>query len=575
MKPGPKIALAVTGLGVATLAGFFALENLRGRLALEEAYAKATASGLPEGFDPDATWPDDEGNVFAAPVFRALNEFRIDPDSAKPVMERIVYADPGRIEAFHRMRLPDGAGEYGYYPPLVPRSEAAESADGEHPELVLWAAGFRRSPDYPPADPDLAAARQILQAIDSRLGPKFSAMAEAARRPRAVLRVAEVDLGGCRMSFLPQWNDLQPLRNLLVLRMAAAIEADEAEVFRESFPIYLALFEAMVRSGEDEAQLVVASWIRPISDLVALGIGRDKWDREDLLAIHRRLDAIPLRGAMEFSYSKMADDTKARFEGIRRRRRLARHLFSSPWPPDQIEPRAVLAHFVPGGWIDLNAATAIAWTHEEGRIPWRDCDFRGLRDLEGRLPEFDRIESFLLPERLEPRLGWMQNLVEMQIRFDFTRVACLLEIHLRERGVYPATLEALGRPLPADPFSQAPFRYRREGAGYLLYSVGMNLSDDGGRVVRTSRGRLDPAGGDWVWGTRHGTSPENREGLARALAWLDLEREMGRMLDRAEFERISGGEPAPPPVPDEERRRRIIERERERIRQDQRPQGPR
>jgi len=42
-----------------------------------------------------------------------------------------------------------------------------------------------------------------------------------------------------------------------------------------------------------------------------------------------------------------------------------------------------------------------------------------------------------------------------------------------------------GRPLPTDPFSGKPFVYRREGAGFLIYSWGPNLKDDGGKVGKT------------------------------------------------------------------------------------------
>ena len=36
--------------------------------------------------------------------------------------------------------------------------------------------------------------------------------------------------------------------------------------------------------------------------------------------------------------------------------------------------------------------------------------------------------------------------------------------------------------MPEDVFSGGPFRYKREGAGYLLYTVGPIGKDDGGRA---------------------------------------------------------------------------------------------
>lgn len=63
-----------------------------------------------------------------------------------------------------------------------------------------------------------------------------------------------------------------------------------------------------------------------------------------------------------------------------------------------------------------------------------------------------------------------------------SRIALALAAHKVRRGEYPASLAQLraklGWEIPADPFSGKDFIYRREGKGYLLYSVGQNLRDD-------------------------------------------------------------------------------------------------
>jgi hypothetical protein len=66
--------------------------------------------------------------------------------------------------------------------------------------------------------------------------------------------------------------------------------------------------------------------------------------------------------------------------------------------------------------------------------------------------------------------------------------------------VYPGSLADLRRvvgwPLPEDPFSGKPFVYRRKDSTYLLYSIGPDLKDDGGRQL-TLFGW--PRTGDIVW----------------------------------------------------------------------------
>lgn len=70
------------------------------------------------------------------------------------------------------------------------------------------------------------------------------------------------------------------------------------------------------------------------------------------------------------------------------------------------------------------------------------------------------------------------------------RKACLktaLALRLRrlKNGSYPATLDELVPEfidkLPTDPFSGKDLIYRREGKGFVVYSVGHNMKDDGGK----------------------------------------------------------------------------------------------
>ncbi len=69
-------------------------------------------------------------------------------------------------------------------------------------------------------------------------------------------------------------------------------------------------------------------------------------------------------------------------------------------------------------------------------------------------------------------------------------------------GHPPDSLEqvcrAFGIQVPHDPFTGGPLLYRREGALFLLYSIGEDLKDDGGKPMqRTGAGRS----GDLVWGS--------------------------------------------------------------------------
>ena len=82
------------------------------------------------------------------------------------------------------------------------------------------------------------------------------------------------------------------------------------------------------------------------------------------------------------------------------------------------------------------------------------------------------------------------------------QVALGLSAYHNNYGEYPPDLRELKTRLkwrlPDDPFSGKPLRYKRQGNGYLLYSIGQNLTDDGGE--KTRKGDFY-ATGDVVWKT--------------------------------------------------------------------------
>ena len=72
-----------------------------------------------------------------------------------------------------------------------------------------------------------------------------------------------------------------------------------------------------------------------------------------------------------------------------------------------------------------------------------------------------------------------------------TRVMIALEAYRARHGAYPARLQQLVteslRKLPADPTHGGSFAYRLldadpHGRGYLLYSTGLDQTDDGGTL---------------------------------------------------------------------------------------------
>jgi hypothetical protein len=85
---------------------------------------------------------------------------------------------------------------------------------------------------------------------------------------------------------------------------------------------------------------------------------------------------------------------------------------------------------------------------------------------------------------------------------DLCGMAIALKKYKGMHGGYPDALTSLVpvflETLPQDPFCGEPYCYRREGDGFLLYSVGDNGVDDGGLPLQGGKGGLT---GDVLWGT--------------------------------------------------------------------------
>lgn len=98
----------------------------------------------------------------------------------------------------------------------------------------------------------------------------------------------------------------------------------------------------------------------------------------------------------------------------------------------------------------------------------------------------DIAEKNLFLKMLTPALGKVSQL-SYRIQADSVATLTILAVLQYEKthGEYPDSLEILVEAglleaLPMDPFSDQPLVYRRTEDGFTLYSVGLNITDDGG-----------------------------------------------------------------------------------------------
>ncbi|MHB0998880.1 MAG: hypothetical protein ACYC27_06505 [Armatimonadota bacterium] len=102
---------------------------------------------------------------------------------------------------------------------------------------------------------------------------------------------------------------------------------------------------------------------------------------------------------------------------------------------------------------------------------------------------------------LAPTYAWFQ-LERYQTEACLSGTQTILALHAYQNRYrsYPSSLDELrsklGWEIPVDPFSDKDFVYKKDGKGFLLYSIGPNMKDDGGGLDYYKQNNRK---GDIIW----------------------------------------------------------------------------
>jgi hypothetical protein len=119
-------------------------------------------------------------------------------------------------------------------------------------------------------------------------------------------------------------------------------------------------------------------------------------------------------------------------------------------------------------------------------------------------------EVHITPFMLKIQAPAHEKISQIAWRMKMGRQALLTVLAImryeKEKGQYPASLDELVeagylKKLPMDSYSDGLLVYKRTDEGFLLYSFGIDLKDDGGKLGLSSRGtpRMWADNGDWVF----------------------------------------------------------------------------
>lgn len=475
----------LAGAVLATLvAGFLVMENWRGERAWRALAAAYAARGEPLDVLPAPSSLPDGRNFMKTPV---LDRTLFSKSGAEEVRQLLNGFSPLAVHAFD-WREGKCFDFSGYL----------ERTLKERMRLKL--------PELPPATSPSDAALATLASAELVLGEMRQAVEMRPEsqvvRPVAFTREApfEVPLAGFQVT-----RSLVLALSVHASAKLAVGRNDEAEA---DVLAALRLSRGFIAMPDDT---LVEAMIGAICSKAALqpvweGCRQQKWTESQLARLQHELAQLRPMEALGRSFRTERTMVVLAFDSYSPVEILKGH--ESP----QEARRWRLISLMPRGWVQQNkvayvrmvqpaidAAAASGTPVFLARLA--ECDQEPVRTEESSFSPYTLLAELVAPAFHKV----IRNALSAENDLILARTACALERHRIATGVYPEALGELVPSLlaavPTDVVDGQPLRYRRDADGtFLLYSVGLDGKDDGGRPAKWEhQGGNAGLDGDWVW----------------------------------------------------------------------------
>jgi hypothetical protein len=310
---------------------------------------------------------------------------------------------------------------------------------------------------------------------------------------------------------LPHLGPLRKIEQLYELRACAELRQGQAEEAAADVESLLRLANATKDEPALISLLVRVSGFHIGLQPVWEGLADHRWSEPQLAEIQRSLSGQDLVAQLKLALrGERAGYNATLLQVVANPEILAK---IAGFPPHQ---NPVLEH-VPRGLIYQNLV-AYNRVFDGLNLPSERASLRACaeryREEETRLKLGSRLgnssipnpKTFLVAMSLPAYGPAFQRTLYTQVCLDEASTACALERYWLANGRYPDSLGALVPTYLAEVTADAaasgkPLVYKRKAdGGFLLYSVGWNRVDDGGkRVSKPKSTSLDLNQGDWVW----------------------------------------------------------------------------
>jgi hypothetical protein len=322
----------------------------------------------------------------------------------------------------------------------------------------------------------------------------LSAVEQGARRP--VCRFHNDYSNG--VSLHPHLLDLRALTSLVGAKACLEAEAGRPQAAWDLVQTQVKLADGVRTEPALVSQLVrlglLGTSSRTIQTLARTSLP-DNQQYENLMGLLDTLDDVhPLVAAVDGERLLVGEWLFTLPKG-RLQKELSRLLPSDQWPESVQRLRLLHITFKP--FLLSDHAVFLQYMREHAEFFEQPYSVERRDSLEKKWSE--ALRRHVLTGYLAPALSRIQEIhcrAAADIRVTRTGLALL---HYRDsHGGFPATLDALGLRDVSDPFTGKPLLYRVEDKGFVLYSVGEDLKDNGGTPRNRQRGK-QPADYDVVW----------------------------------------------------------------------------
>ena len=137
---------------------------------------------------------------------------------------------------------------------------------------------------------------------------------------------------------------------------------------------------------------------------------------------------------------------------------------------------------------------------KEAQMPYYSLgDSEELEQRMNSAPWYYKMAGVLVPNAVTV----MFKRATLDAMFETARIGMACKIYKNLHGDFPEDLADLApeiiEKIPVDPFTGDPFIYKKQDSSFIVYSIGSNLKDDGGRGTWRITSLVMEKDDDWAW----------------------------------------------------------------------------